>query len=211
MRKKRWLALLLMAGCGCSSMNNTEKDAAGGAVAGAGAMALLTRGNPVATVVGGLFGGAVGASIGNREDHIENRDKAIAQAQANNAAYVAAHQMSLQDIVQMSQRGISDALIIQQINQTGSVFDLRPDDIQFLHDQRVSDQVVSVMLSRRYPRPVVVAPDRWFTVRRQARWSSSIRVHRLRRLVSASSSVVVAIVVGKASRLASLRQAAGPC
>jgi surface antigen len=158
MRKKKWLALLLTAACGCSSMNNTEKDGLVGAGAGAGAMALLTRGNPVATAVGGLFGGVVGASIGNGQDRMENRDKAITQAQANAAAYAAAHQMSLQDIVQMSQTGISDTLIIRQMDSTGSVFDLRPVDIQYLHDQRVSDQVIAAMQARRYPRTVVAAP-----------------------------------------------------
>jgi hypothetical protein len=158
MRKKRWLALLLMAGCGCSSMNNTEKDGLMGAGAGAGAMALLTRGNPVATAVGAVGGGLIGASIGNSQDRVENRDKAIAQAQANNAAYVAAHQMRLEEIVQMSQQGISDALIIRQMDTTGSVFDLRPVDIQWLHDQRVSDTVISAMQARRYARPMVVAP-----------------------------------------------------
>ena len=54
--------------------------------------------------------------------------------------------------------GNSDAVIIRQIDVTGSVFNLRPEDIQYLHDQRVSDQVISVMQSRRYAPGVVVGP-----------------------------------------------------
>lgn len=158
MRKMRWLALLLLAGCGCSSMNNTEKDGLMGAGAGAATGAVLTRGNPVGAVIGGLFGGLVGASIGSDQDRRDNRDKAIAQAQANQAAYAAANQMSLQSIIQMSQGGVSDAIIIRQMDTTGSVFNLTPLDIQTLHDQRVSDQVISAMQARRYPRGVVVAP-----------------------------------------------------
>ena len=158
MRKKRWLALLLLAGCGCSSMNNTEKDGLMGAGAGAATGALLTRGNPVGAAVGGLFGGLVGASIGSSQDRVDDRNKAIAQAQANAAANAARNQMSLQDIIQMSQTGVSDAIIIRQMDSTGSVFNLTSSDIQYLHDQRVSDQVISAMLARRYNRTVVVAP-----------------------------------------------------
>jgi osmotically inducible lipoprotein OsmB len=159
MRKMRWLALLLLAGVGCSSMNNTEKDGLMGAGAGAATGAVLTRGNPVGAVIGGLFGGLVGASIGSDQDRHDDRNKAIVQAQANAAANAARNQMSLQEIVQMAQTGVSDAVIIRQMDSTGSVFALTSVDIQYLHDQRVSDQVISAMLARRYPRGgVVVGP-----------------------------------------------------
>lgn len=157
MRTKHWLACLLLAGCGCSTMNNTQADALGGGAAGAVAGGLLSRGSPFGILVGGLLGTGVGAMIGSNQDRAD-RDQKIVQAQAQAAAAQAARQMSLQEIVQMSQTGVSDGIIIQQINATGSVFALSASDIQYLHDQRVSEQVISVMLSRRYRPPVVVAP-----------------------------------------------------
>lgn len=158
MRMRYWLGLLLVAGSGCSSMNHTEKDALVGTGVGAGAMALATRGNPVATVFGGLVGGLFGAAIGNSEDRHERHEKAYAQAQANAAAYAARNQMQLSDIIQMSQRGTSEDIIIRQIDATGSVFNLTTNDILDLQNQGVSRNVIAVMQSRRYARPVVVAP-----------------------------------------------------
>ncbi len=158
MHKKRWLAMLLMAGCGCSSMNNTEKDGLGGAAAGAGLFALATRGNPVATAFGEVFGGVVGAGIGNSQDRVENRDKAIAQAQANAAAYAAANQMKISDVIQMAQRNTPDDVIIRQMDATNSAFNLTTADILDLQNQGVSSRVISAMQARRYPRPVVLGP-----------------------------------------------------
>jgi hypothetical protein len=155
MRKKVWLALLLLPACGCAT--NAQTDALAGGGAGAVAGGLLSHGNPVAMAAGGLLGAGVGSIIGSSQDKAEH-DKKIAQAQANAAAYAAANQMTLQQIVQMSQGGISDTVIIRQMDATGSVFNLRPEDIQYLHDQRVSDQVISAMLARRSPRAVVVGP-----------------------------------------------------
>ena len=156
MRSRTWLTGLLILSAGCSSMNNTEKGALGGAAVGTGLGAIAGRGNPAAMVVGGILGTAVGATVGNDQDRREDRKNyAVAAANAQ-----AARQMSLDQIVQMAQQGQSDAVIIGQINTTGSIFQLTPDDVNFLHQQRVSDQVINYMQSHRYavvqPRPVYV-------------------------------------------------------
>lgn len=158
MRKKHWLALLLMAGCGCSSMNNTEKDAVGGAAAGTLAGAALTRGNPAGMVIGGLLGTGVGAAIGSNQDRADAQQKAIAQAQANAAANAARNQMSLDDVVQLVQRNTPEDIIIRQIDATGSVFSLTTSDIFYLQDHGVSRNIIGAMQARRYPRPVAVGP-----------------------------------------------------
>jgi surface antigen len=158
MNPRIWLTGLLILSAGCSSMNNTEKDALGGAAVGAGAGALLTRGNPVGAVIGGLFGAAVGGSIGANQDRRDEHKAAVTAAVNAQAA----RQMRLDEIVQMAQGGQSDAVIMGQINNTGSVFQLTSDDVNYLHQQRVSDQVINYMQSRRYvyvqPRPVYVYP-----------------------------------------------------
>ena len=150
--------LLVLVPCGCSSMNNTEKDALAGGAAGTVAGAALTRGNPAGMVIGGLFGTLVGAGIGSDQDRRDRHDKAVAQAQANAAAYQARNQITLPDIVRMAQSGVGDALIVRQIDATNSAFNLTPDDIIYLRQNSVSDTVIGAMQARRYPRPVVVGP-----------------------------------------------------
>jgi surface antigen len=158
MNRRTLLTGLLIFTAGCSTMNNTEKDAIGGGAVGAGAMALATRGNPVATVFGGLVGALVGGSIGASQDRHEEHKAAVQAAVSAQAA----RQMTINDIVQMAQSGQSDNVIIGQINATGSIFpNMTADDVNYLHQQRVSDQVINYMQQRRYvyvPRPVYVVP-----------------------------------------------------
>ena len=149
--------LLVLAPCGCSSMNNTEKDALAGGGAGAVAGGLLTRGNPGAILVGGLLGTGVGAMIGSDQDRRDRHDKAVAQAQAN-AAVAARNQMSVQEVITLSQRNIGDDVIIRQMDTTGSVFALTTNDILDLQNNGVSSRVISAMQARRYNRPMVVQP-----------------------------------------------------
>jgi hypothetical protein len=106
-------------------------------------------------------GGIAGANQDRREEH-----KAAVQAAVNAQT---ARQMNINEIVQMAQSGQSDAVIMNQIASTGSVFNLTSDDVNYLHQQRVSDQVITYMQQRRYvyvqpvypyppPPPVYVEP-----------------------------------------------------
>src|SRR4051812_14097333 len=96
MKYKKWLGLVLLAACGCSSMNNTEKGMLGGAAVGTGAGALIGRGHPGAMLVGGALGTIVGGVAGASQDQREDRKNfQNAQVAAINAQ--AARQMSLGD------------------------------------------------------------------------------------------------------------------
>lgn len=155
MRGKTWiLGLSLLSTLGCSSMNNTEKGMLGGAAVGTGAGALLGRGHPGAMLVGGLLGTAVGGIAGSEQDRRDDR-RAWAQAQANAQAQ---RQMSVPEVIQLSQRGTSDDIIINQIHSTGSVFNLTTNDLIDLQNHNVSNRVIAAMQARRIARPVVVAP-----------------------------------------------------
>ncbi|HZZ82391.1 MAG TPA: hypothetical protein VFE62_28085 [Gemmataceae bacterium] len=157
MNPKHLVALLLLVGTGCSSMNNTEKDAIAGGAIGTGLGAIAGRGHPGAMIVGGLLGTGVGALVGNSEDREQNREKRFAQAQAVAAAEQARNQMSLNDVIQMAQRNTPDGIIINQINTTRSYFNLTTNDIIDLQNQGVSQGVISYMQSRR-PTAVIVQP-----------------------------------------------------
>jgi hypothetical protein len=155
MRIKSWLiSLSLLSTVGCSCMNNTEKGMLGGAALGTGAGALIGRGNPAAMVLGGVAGTMVGGLAGNAQDHREDR-KAWAQASANAHA---ARQMSINEVVQLSQQRVPDQMIVNQMNTTGSTFDLRGDDLTYLRQQGVSDHVITQMQIRRGGQPVVMHP-----------------------------------------------------
>lgn len=153
------VAVLLVAGNGCSTMSNTTKGAAVGTGVGAlgGAALGSLTGNPkTGAVLGGLFGGVLGGAIGHDTDVAEKRDR-------DAAAYAAAHPpMSLQDVVTMAHNHISDDLIIRQIETTNSTFLLSTQDITYLRSQGVSERVVGFMQARRGgpPAPVVVRPVR---------------------------------------------------
>ncbi len=54
-------------------------------------------------------------------------------------------QMSLTDIVRLSQRGIAEDIIVRQMELTGSAFQLTVDDILSLNEQGVSDNVIRTM------------------------------------------------------------------
>src|SRR5262249_13013291 len=108
MRKNIVLLGLLML-TGCSGMNNTQSGALTGG--GLGAIIGAIAGGPkhalAGAAIGAAGGGLLGAGLGNAEDNREKRrtDAAIAAANAQ-----AARQMSLDEIVQLSQRGTPDSI-----------------------------------------------------------------------------------------------------
>jgi outer membrane lipoprotein SlyB len=168
MKKTLLAGVLLVVSCGCDTMSNTDKGLLGGGALGAGAGALIgsaTGHAGAGALIGGAAGAVGGALVGNAADHKEARDQAVAAAAAANARPM----VSLPDVVRMTQQHLSDAVIIQQIRETYSVYNLTPDDVVWLKQQGVSDAVVIEMQSRRpgtvyvpagYQRPVyVVEPE----------------------------------------------------
>ena len=136
-------ALLL---CGCSSLNHTEN----GALAGGGVGALtgaLIGGATGHAGAGAAIGAGVGALAGGAIGH--DMDK---QDQRAAAAY-RAHMLGVTDVASMSQQHVNDAVIINQIRSTGSVFHLSSSDIVWLKQQGVSDTVITEMQvsANRYP------------------------------------------------------------
>ena len=160
MRNKIVLFSLLLS-TGCSGMSNAGAGALGGGALGAGigALAAGPRHALAGAAIGGAVGAGTGALVGNSEDQREKRwnERAVAAANAQ-----AARQMSLTEIVDLSQRGTPENIIIQQINSTGSVFNLTTADVMYLQEQRVSTGVISYMQQRRYARPVVVVRDPYY-------------------------------------------------
>lgn len=150
------IVLPVLLTCGCASMSNTDKGVGLGGLIGAGTGALIGNatghtgaGAAIGAGVGALSGGLVGAGIDNAE----------AKADAKLAAATAVPPpgpLGLTDVVGMAHQHTSDAVIIQQIRTTGSVYHLSPSDIGWLKSNGVSDPVVMEMqaTANRHPRRV---------------------------------------------------------
>jgi hypothetical protein len=59
------------------------------------------------------------------------------------------NEMTIGDVVRMSKKGISQEIILRQMEATNAVFNLTVDDIIELHDQGVSDLLIRAMQERR--------------------------------------------------------------
>ena len=133
---------LLLTSCGCSAMNNTERGAVGGGVIGglAGAAIGAASGHPGAgAAIGAAAGAGVGALAGNAEDRQERR---INEAVARRA-------LTVNDVVQMSQRNVGEELIINQIYNSSTAFNLTSNDIIYLREQGVNERIISAMQAHR--------------------------------------------------------------
>ncbi len=153
---------------GCSSMNNTDKGVLAGGGLGAGAGALIgsaTGHTGLGALAGGTIGAISGGLIGSSVDESEKKADARAVALANSRPQPAP--LGMTDVVQMSYQHISDDIIITQIRNTGSVYQLSGRDIGYLKEQGVSDPVIREMqmtVSRPVQRvytatPVYVVPE----------------------------------------------------
>jgi hypothetical protein len=162
----RVAALLVLGGLGssgCSTMNNTERGALAGGAVGTGVGGLIghaTGHTGLGAVAGGLIGGGLGAAAGNSADRQDQRERDIQQAGAVAAATAQAQQqrLGLSDVMHMAREGHDDSVIIKQIQNTGSTFNLTPSDLDMLKNNGVSPQVINAMQSARPT--TVVAPTR---------------------------------------------------
>ncbi len=95
---------------------------------------------------GALIGGAVGlitgAAIGNSMDQEE---AARARALQQQRAWQLSRAASVSDVAAMSQNGLADDVIINHLNQNGVQRRPEVDDVISLHQQGVSNAVISAM------------------------------------------------------------------
>lgn len=154
------LAGLVIAGgsAGCATMNNTERGAATGAALGGGAglvTGALLGAPKTGLAAGALLGGGAGALAGNHQDRKDEREREVIQAQATATAEAQAQQrrMGIADVIDMTQKGHDEQVIIEQIKSTGSTFQLAGSDLDMLKANGVSPRVIGEM-QRARPAPV---------------------------------------------------------
>ena len=157
--------LLLLGASGCSNLPGTPKQQ--GAVVGGlgGAAAGAALGGSKHQVLGALLGGALGAGggyiVGANKDKIMGRDTndaeqatqsaqtrpATAQEALNSPTADINHDgyVTMDEVIAMKSAGVSDQVMLQRLSATGQVFELTPEQQQYLLNHGVDQYVVNQM------------------------------------------------------------------
>lgn len=152
--RKPWCTALLLLlpvllSNGCATMSNTDKGVLAGGGIGAGTGALIgsaTGHTGLGAVAGGVVGAVSGGLVGSAVDKAE-------RAEARAAAAAAPAPLNPTDIVRLSHERVREDIIIAQIRSTGSAYRLTADDIIWLRQNGVSENVISEMQATAYRLP----------------------------------------------------------
>lgn len=144
----QWIGAAALCASGCATGPYAQNNTAAGALLGTatGAVIGATHGSSAEGALIGAVAGAVGGNlIGDAQDARVERDMAIAHAQHVQAT--SNPPLTNDDLIRMSQTGLSDAVIIGSIHNRGGMFDTSPNGLIFLKSNGVSDGVIQVAQS----------------------------------------------------------------
>jgi len=146
---------------GCVNPDGTQNNTGTGALFGAGLGALTgaaiggrSHGGQDA-LIGAAAGAVAGGLFGNAADR--ERDAAL-RAQAG-PAYVQPTPMSVADVKALMRAGVSEDVIISQIQSSHTIFHLSASDIIDLRDAGVTDRVVNYMINTPNTATPATAPE----------------------------------------------------
>ncbi|MBS0653947.1 MAG: hypothetical protein JSR39_10545 [Verrucomicrobia bacterium] len=127
---------------GCESKAGTGALVGGAAGVGAGALISPT---PQGALIGGAVGAATGAIIGAS---LDSDDREVMEQKSPDTVKRIddGEQLTTDDIKKMSQNGLSDNVIIGQIQATNSVYYLSTNEIIDLKNAGVSQRVIDYMI-----------------------------------------------------------------
>jgi len=170
--------LLLPFATGCAGFGNTNtNETTTAAVIGGVSGALIGDHNddPLAgAIIGTTAGALLGNAIGLENDRIRNEASAAEQQHMESA-------VTLRQLLEMTQAGVDDAVIISRIEANGPAQKLTTEDIIMLSNSQVAAAVISTyqtpplaprvddthalnLDARHYPFPVVPAPTTGFSI-----------------------------------------------
>lgn len=128
---------------------NQQRGVVTGGIAGAVAGGLIGDNNGEAgagAAIGGVLGAVAGGIFGNARDkevrYQQNQQQYVQQQQQ---AVVAQSSVSIADIVSMSRNGLSETVIINQIQTRGVLAQPQVSDIIAMHQQGVNERIISAM------------------------------------------------------------------
>jgi hypothetical protein len=157
MRGKGLLLLLLpLLATGCASPYRSDQGALLGGLGGAGLGAIVgnATGNTLAgAAIGGVAGAATGAIVGDQLDQIEARNRA--EIAAHLGREVGPGAVTIDDVVAMSQAGVSEEVIANHVRIHGVAAPLQTADIIYLQNSGVGSRTIAAMQAPPAPRTVV--------------------------------------------------------
>ena len=131
---------------------NTQRGALTGGAAGAIIGGIIGNQNdetPEGALIGGAVGAIAGGLLGNQQDRLNQQQFQHQQHQAQQQAIDFSHGVSINDVVAMTQSGVSSQLVIHQIQTNGIQQRIGVNEIIALHQQGVDNQVIGVMQTAR--------------------------------------------------------------
>ncbi len=155
----RWALLVLAAvtAAGCHSPYYADKGALFGG--GAGALTGAVIGNQLGSTAGGAIIGAgvgalTGAAVGNAIDEVDARNQARLQAQLGRPLPPGG--VSVEDLIMMTQAGVTEDVIATHIQYHGMIRPLTTADLIRLQQSGVSPRVIQV--AQQPPRAPIAQP-----------------------------------------------------
>ena len=153
-------ALVCLSASAAHAQVNTQRGATVGGITGAVIGSAVGNKNGEAgagAAIGGVLGAVAGGLLGNATDKqaaLDQQRRYYYQQQQQIAHVQSA--VSLNDVVSMTRSGLSEAVIINQIQTRGTVQKLSVPDIIALHQQGVSENVITTLQTAN-TRPQLVA------------------------------------------------------
>lgn len=149
--------LLVLSGCQTKAGTGALVGGAGGAAVGGaiGSMSHARAGE--GALIGGAIGALGGALVGNEMDKADKRKEEEEAAGYNHRDHDRRHStaavsgsaaqpgVTKYDVIDWSRRGLSDDIIIDRIERSGTIFRLTAADLNDLRDQGVRESVIRAM------------------------------------------------------------------
>ena len=146
---------IFVSGPFASAQTNSQRDAVIGGVAGAIIGGIAGNQNdetPEGIAIGGVAGAIAGHVIGKSKDrnleeqyHYQQQAAQVAQEQQYQQAVQFQKAISIQDAIALSNSGVSQQLIINQIHSNGVQQEIGVSEILALHQNGVSELVINEM------------------------------------------------------------------
>lgn len=142
--------VVLLSGCQTMQPNTAAGSALGAMTGGLIGASIGSHDGKTGegAILGAIAGGIGGAAIGNQVDYQEQQWQQQQNAQAIRAQQAA---VTLEQVTQMSQKGLSDELIVNQIHANGMSRRPSTDDLIRLKSSGVSDRVIQEMQTMSQP------------------------------------------------------------
>jgi len=152
------LSLVICAFAGCRSPYYADRGAGLGALAGAGAGAIIGHqtGNAGAgALLGGGLGALTGAAVGTGMDEMAAQNRAQIASQLGRQVQTGAANMN--EVLAMSRAGVDPTLIQNYVRTSGVMRPLTAAEVISLHNQGVNTNVIQAMQNPTVPTAPMVA------------------------------------------------------